>query len=57
MADGDIRCAILALREYRECVNTEEELVFRAVKFQAITDPSSIEIKIIYISSPRSLNP
>ena len=64
-AEGDHRGSVVALREVRECVSTQDEMLSRAVKIQAVTDPGSIEIRIIQVGSepqpatpgtPRSLN-
>lgn len=61
-AEGDHRGSVVALREVRECIATQDEIVSRAVKIQAATDPGSITVTIHDLSAepaipgtPRSL--
>lgn len=64
-AEGDHRGSVVALREVRECVATQDEILSRAMKVQAVTDPPAIQITVIDLSAPepaapgtpRSLNP
>jgi hypothetical protein len=51
-AQGDHRGAIVALREIREGVATEEELLSHALKVQAVTDPPSMVIEVRDLSEP-----
>lgn len=50
-AEGDHRGSVVALREVTECVSTQDEILSRAMKVQAVTDPPSIEVRIIELGS------
>jgi transposase len=51
-ADGDHRGSVVALREVRECVATQDEMLSRAMKLQVATEPPQIEVVVRDISQP-----
>jgi hypothetical protein len=50
-ARGDHRGRIVAMHQALECAARLNEMLSRAVKVQAITEPPSIEVKVIDISA------
>lgn len=49
--EGDHRGSVVALREVRECVATQDEMLSRAMKLKTVAEPPSIEVRIIDIGS------
>jgi hypothetical protein len=49
--ERDFRGAIVGAREVRGCIETRASLLAQAVKVQAVTEPPSIEVKVIDISA------
>jgi hypothetical protein len=50
-AEGDFRGAIVALREARECVESQDAMLARAIKAEALTSPPEIRIEIVEVGA------
>jgi hypothetical protein len=50
-AEGDHRGSIVALREARECVESQDAMLARAIRADAISNPPEIRIEIIEVGA------
>ena len=55
--EGDFGGAVAAVRTALECISVQDEVVSRAIKVQAVTDPPAIQITVIDISAPEPAAP
>ena len=56
-AQGDHRGSVVALREVRECVATQDEMLSRALKVQALNDPGAITCIVVDLAGENPATP